>query len=152
MVLPGGIGIYDIIPCNRMTVLDCFQDGGFDFIDQSLLDLLYLILGGSDPELRDLMKEFYGIIGYGHLPKIEDLTDDEIKSTISGGCIGWVTKLDVFEWPTPAIVGGVDPAELASGVNITHGSALLTQFRLAKSKDLAKRAKIGEMEAAEICR
>lgn len=56
---PDGLeNFYHLIPCNRMTVLDCFQEGGFDFVSPSELNLLwtYLTIIAPDPELKSMLQ------------------------------------------------------------------------------------------------
>ena len=189
---PEGMEDYNaIIPCTRMSILDCFYEGengqrrtsthisrrfappllsslianplmqppsrlaslvagSFDFTDQTAITIMYLILNDpetGDPDLSKLLNETYGITGYEDLPSLHDLTDMEIKETVTNGCKGWVRNLDAMSWPNPGLVGGTSYDEN----NIyDHGSAILTSVLLSNTKTLSKRLNIDYEEAQRV--
>jgi hypothetical protein len=145
----GAVDIYDYLPCNRMTVLDCFEEGSFDFVKQSSLDGLLNILKVLDKPTWDLLVTYYGIKGYSHLPKISELSDDDIKATVSQGCRGWIPN--AMEWPTPAIIGGLSVPEYENN-DIRHSTSYHTQWAIGDSHAIATRHNIQRSEASEIVR
>jgi hypothetical protein len=109
--------------------------------------MMYLVLDIQDPALATMMRDTYGIKGYIHLPSISDLTDQEIKETVTGGCKGWVTNIDAMHWPNPALVGGTSKGP--DGI-YDHGSAIFTSMLLADTNVLSGRLNIDVKEANRV--
>lgn len=94
-------------PCNRVTVLDCFQEGDFDFY-----------VGPVVPTLQnfnnELIEESYGLYGYRNrkpgqpqLPSVEDMaTPEDVLEAIKRGCKGYVTNL--MDWDVSILWGGYE--------------------------------------------
>ena len=142
-----------IIPCTRMEILDCFAEGGVDFIHSdptytdNFISTMYTVLDIVDPEMSTMLKDFYGIKGYSDLGSIFELTDAEIKATVTQGCKGWVRNVEAMHWPTPALLGGIKTDE---DDNIIFGSAIYTLVQLRDSHKLASDHSITQEDAYQL--
>ena len=101
---PDGMEDFDsIIPCTRMSILDCFSEGGVDFISpdpvytDNFIATMYTVMDLLDPNMSTLLSDFYGVKGYSDLNSIADLTEDQIKEKINNGCKGWVRNVEVSQ-------------------------------------------------------
>ncbi|GMH94937.1 hypothetical protein TrVE_jg8245 [Triparma verrucosa] len=151
---PAGMEDFNsIIPCTRMEILDCFAEGGVDFIHSdptytdNFISTMYTVLDIVDPEMSTMLKDFYGIKGYSDLGSIFELTDAEIKATVTQGCKGWVRNVDAMHWPTPALLGGIKTDE---DDNIIFGSAIYTLVQLRDSHKLASDHSITQEDAYQL--
>lgn len=125
----------EFIPCTRISVLDCFVQGGFDFaLPRPFLDAL--------PELRD----DYGIGDYDSRPDFED-PDVDIHEVATGGCQGYAANVTAMLWSEDLLFGGIEHNDEGE---ITKAAAFETIVLLSGAKDLAERESITEDEAATV--
>ena len=114
-----------LIPCTRMTVLDCFSEGRYDFDKiEGLLPTLHKM---------STIKDDYGVVGYDGLPKFKDATTD-LHQVITEGCQGYARKVKAMKWRETNILGS--PKKDTNG-NIQKVSAYQHIFGLAKGKAAA---------------
>lgn len=86
------------IPCTRITPLDCFKEGGFDFVltDSELAAISAL------PTIGETVTTA-GIVGYSALPSLDDASTD-VPSVIAGGCKGYARNVSAMNWKKGLIV------------------------------------------------
>ncbi len=85
-----------LIPCTRITVLDCFKEGGYDFGKIApMLPLLH--------EMNSEIRDDYGVVGYGNLPSLKDKNTD-LHQVITNGCRGFARKVDAMKWEETMIL------------------------------------------------
>ena len=83
------------VPCNRVTVLDCFKEGNFDWSEAQQAVLPGLLK--ADTKAGAILVNDYGVIGYGHLPSIT-ANPKVLHQAVTGGCHGYATKIGLFRW------------------------------------------------------
>lgn len=83
------------VPCNRVTVLDCFKEGNFDWSQAQQAVLPGLLT--ADTKAGAILVNDYGVIGYGHLPSIT-ANPKVLHQAVTGGCHGYATKISLFRW------------------------------------------------------
>ena len=138
IVPPPGFEMFAaVVPCNRPTVFDCFQEGNFDW-NSLMADLLPELLEG---ETGAILKDDYGVVGFDHLPSIHTATDEEIHKAVVDGCQGFATKVTLMEWHEARIIGNPVPGETEDGDRITErADALQTTFLLTGPSTIIERS------------
>eukprot|EP00004_Rigifila_ramosa_P026729 TRINITY_DN8448_c0_g1_i3.p1 TRINITY_DN8448_c0_g1~~TRINITY_DN8448_c0_g1_i3.p1 ORF type:complete len:1140 (+),score=294.48 TRINITY_DN8448_c0_g1_i3:208-3420(+) len=129
-------------PCMRTMAIDCFAEGGFDYlyppVEQPVRNL-----GAYD--LRQLL-ELGGLPNFfEEKPSFREISDEEIKSVLKDGCSQFANVL----LPPNAILGGVNS-------DWTKGEALRSIISVGSSKRIVQKIKhhksldISENHALEI--
>ncbi len=98
--------VFKYTPCNRVTLLDCFLEGGMDFPlgfpgvvgSMSLIEAL----GATKGEMMD---EF-GLLGYDRLPSYKGKDPAQLTALVKRGCTGYVQNL--MDWKPNMLFGGIE--------------------------------------------
>ena len=130
------------IPCTRVTVLDCFEEGGYDF---DKLKPFLPLLREQTPEVID----DYGVVGYDGLPSLKSPKTD-LHQVITDGCHGFARKVKAMKWDETMILGSPKRDKTSTSEKIQHVSAYQHIFGLAKKKEIAGRLRTSEGTAQKI--
>ncbi len=154
----------EVLPCTRVTPLDCFAEGNYDASDYETvltsLDLDAFPLGVLDPDQLDNFREDFGLWRYEQhcksnpsvsietcddcsagpndcvgRPTFEGKSDAEIRAIVQSGCNGWAENLDAMRWPTSLIVGGLQYGG-ADGAQIEKAQALESVLRVSGTTNI----------------
>ena len=75
-----------VIPCNHISVLDCFTEGNFDWSEE-LITILPSLL--KDKTIGGVLRDNYGVVGYNDLPSIKDTPSSTLHTAVTNGCTGY---------------------------------------------------------------
>jgi hypothetical protein len=148
-------GFEELVPCNRVTVLDCFKEGDYDW--PSTIKNLLPFLAIASPDTDRILREDYGIVGYGDLPSIDTSSDELLHHAVTGGCRGFARRVPLMRWYNSLIIGNpvigaareiAYPTPMKVPV-VRQGfteraDAFQSVFLLTSSKELASRASVTE--------
>ena len=134
-----------VIPCNHVTVLDCFNEGNFDW-SQDLINILPAML--KEETLGSILKNDYGVVGFDDLPSITS-SSEILHQAVTGGCFGFARKVPLMKWHESLIIGNPKVTTSNQGKKIiTSAEALQSVFLLATTSDVAKNADVSNEIAA----
>ena len=151
---PRGLEVFSsLVPCNRITVLDCFSEGDFDWSTTLKNIIPYLPI--LSPSTSRVLEEDYGIVGYGDLPSITSSSDEQLHHAVTGGCAGFARKVPLMRWYNSLIIGNpvvgqsrdvvypkTNKVPIEKKGFTERADAFQSIFLLASVKTLADRAQI----------
>ena len=121
-----------VVPCNHVTVLDCFKEGSFDW-SQDLVALLPSML--QEKTVGKVLRDDYGVVGYDDLPSISE-SSEVVHRAVAGGCTGYARNIGLMKWHESLIIGNPKKSVGTDGKTLTESAEALQSIFLLAQKIL----------------